>query len=172
MDYHKFAKPRPNTRFTFVTFASLATREILLTKGFYLDNVFLRTNLTYIVSSESTCCAQSLALTIVVTRINTCYAQDPLSIALHTLMGGNNIIDLRFKIAKGGILNRHDGITTSNVLTWNVLYVANPPTHPILKKLVDFISHALNLDCVGPIVYAKAMGHNSLQQAMAHKVKS
>lgn len=85
-------KPHPNTRFAFVTITSLVMKEILLTKGFPLGGVFLHTNVTNHtyqmegITYESTCCAQRLALTIVVMGINTCYAEDLVSTTLHTLM--------------------------------------------------------------------------------------
>lgn len=94
---YKFAKPREKSKFAFVKVASLVTREIIMTKGFPLDGVFLHTNVTNHtnqmeeITLESTHYAQSLALIIVVKGINTCYAQNHVLASLHTLMGKGNI---------------------------------------------------------------------------------
>ena len=117
MEYYKFAKPHSNMGFVFVITAPLATREILLTKGFPLDGAFLHTNVTNRtdqldgVNTEATHYPQSLALTIVAKGYNTCHAQDPVSTTLHTLMDKGNITNINFNKVESDILNRHDGIT-------------------------------------------------------------
>lgn len=176
MGYYKFAKPCPNTRFAFATVASLATKDILVTKGFPSDGVFLHTNVTNRmvrmkgITTKSTCHAQSLALMIVVREINTCYAQDLVSTTLHTLMREGNISDISFSVAKGDVLNYPNSIAFIQCLNAATYTMWRNCRHiPLLGKFVDLASNKHSLMHMPRHTYLRPPNNGSHNESWIHQ---
>lgn len=117
--------------------------------------------------------ADALTTTLIVKGLPLLYAQNQVSLAIHRLLGAQNVIAIYFANALDDNLGRHEGSATIRCLNASVYSRwCNKLAVPLLGKMVDFTPHKFSLSGAKPNAAARAHDTRPTREVIADEISA